>query len=172
MNRTIWVQKLTKSHCPAWPCPMCRKGTIALVKDSMVFEETVVSKRDHGHHDWDPDWIRYNFTAWAECTHPICKQKYSLSGTGEVDSSGDPEGNIDYEERFEPIACNPMPDIIEIPNKCPKEIVIELRESFELFLLNPDSCANRIRVVIERLMDHCAINLAPHSFLGHRIAAS
>jgi hypothetical protein len=128
-----------------------------LVRDTLVFEETVTSKREHGHDDWDPDWIRYNFTAWAECTHPACKQKFSLSGTGSVGSFGGPEGELEYADTFDPHACNPMPEVIDIPSKCPEGVERELRASFELFLMNVDACANRIRASVEQFMDHCGI---------------
>ena len=79
MDRSIWLESISKTYCPAWPCPVCQKSALALVKDSLLKEETVESGKCHDHVDWDPEYIEYAFTAWAECTHPKCKQKFAIA---------------------------------------------------------------------------------------------
>jgi hypothetical protein len=50
-----------------------------------------------------------------------------------------------------------MPDIFDIPAKCPKEVSEELRAGFSLFFSDRGATANRVRIALERLMDHLKI---------------
>jgi hypothetical protein len=50
-----------------------------------------------------------------------------------------------------------MPDIFEIPKKCPPEVKTELSAGFTLFWSDQAAAAGRIRVALERLMDHLGI---------------
>src|SRR5687768_6024596 len=109
MNRSLWKQTLSSVYCPPWPCPVCKKGTIALVPKSLAHKENVESQRSQGHEAWDPDWISYVFTAWAECRHPTCKQQFAVSGTGGVSPAYDGEGATIWEDNFQPVQCHPMP---------------------------------------------------------------
>src|SRR6266550_9593535 len=86
MNRALWTQTLTQTSCPAWPCPVCRKGSVALVQKSLVHKETIESKRAHKEEAWDPDWITFMFTAWGQCGHPSCKQEFAIAGKGGVET--------------------------------------------------------------------------------------
>jgi hypothetical protein len=157
MKRELWLQSLSKDHCPAWPCPICGKGTIALAAKSLIHRETVESKKARGHEAWDPDWIRYVFSAWAECTHPSCKQKFSLIGSGSVGPEWDDMGNENWEDYFLPKCCYPMPHIISLPNKCPEQVADELKASFSVYWLSRESCAGRIRSALEKLMNYVGV---------------
>lgn len=157
MNRSLWTQTLSKTSCPAWPCPVCRKGTVALVPKSLIYEETVESKRAHKHPEWDPDWIEYTFTAWAECRHPSCKQRFAIGGTGGVGPEIAPDGGFGWEEYFSPKMCYPMPDMVDFPAKCPDAVKEELRTAFAIFWSHPAACAGRLRVALECLMDHLGV---------------
>ncbi|MGB9151341.1 MAG: DUF4145 domain-containing protein, partial [Burkholderiales bacterium] len=53
--------------------------------------------------------------------------------------------------------CLPMPDMIDIPSKCPEEVKAERRESFALFWSNRAACAGRIRLALESLMNHLGV---------------
>jgi hypothetical protein len=50
-----------------------------------------------------------------------------------------------------------MPDIFELPKKCPVDIAHELRAAFALYWSDPSATANRVRVALEHLMDHLGI---------------
>src|SRR5690242_13641390 len=110
MNRSLWSETISKTYCPPWPCPVCRKGTVALVT-----HETVESQRAHGWDGWDPDQITYAFTAWGECGHPPCKQRFAIAGSGSVGPEQDEEGNMDWEAYFEPMYCFPTIELIDLP---------------------------------------------------------
>lgn len=156
MNRSLWTKTLSNTSCPPWPCPICRSGMISLVHNTMTHRETAESSRTHGHPDWDPDWIEYIFTAWGECQNPSCKQAFAIAGTGRVEQDFEPGGHA-WEDSFSPMACLPMPEMIDLPEKCPHNVRDQLRAAYALFWPNPSACAGRIRVALEYLMDHLGI---------------
>jgi len=157
MNRKLWTQELREYFCPAWTCPVCKHGTFNIIPKSLVYKETAESKQYHGHDEWEPDWTEYIFTAWAKCGNQPCGQELSISGSGGVDEYPHPDEGYIREPYFKPKLCIPMPDIISLSDKCPKEVSKELREAFKLFWLNRAACAGRIRTAIERLMDHLKV---------------
>lgn len=157
MDRALWTRELGKHYCPPWPCPVCRKGTTVLIKESLAYQETVPSARLHQDENFDPEWIEFVFTAWARCTHPSCKQEFAISGTGGVAPQYISEDDWEYEEYFAPKACHPMPNIIELPPKCPEDVALELKAAFSLFWSHPAACASRIRVALEHLMNHIGV---------------
>lgn len=166
MNRSLWKQTLTKTSCPAWPCPVCRKGILALVHNSLIYKETIGSMRMHHQRAWDPDCIEYTFTAWAECRHPQCKQEFAIGGKGGVGPEIGADGDYDWVEYFSPMLCQPMPDIIDIPEKCPVEVKDELQTAFALFWAHRNACAGRIRVGLECLMNHLGVPKRKRAKLG------
>jgi len=157
MNRDLWTQPLSKSFCPAWPCPVCRKGSVALVQKSLICKETVESKRGHDDEGWDPTCVAFTFTAWGQCTHASCKQEFAVAGTGGVEPEFGPDDNYDWADYFLPKFCHPMPDMFDITPKCPDSIKEELRGAFALFWSNHAACAGRIRVALECLMNHLGV---------------
>jgi hypothetical protein len=125
-----------------------------------VSEETVASKRAQRTEEWGPELIDLVFTAWAECKHPTCKQRFALSGIGGLDQAfvDDGEGGkFEWEKYYVPTTCNPMPHIIEIPAQCPKDVREEIQASFSLFWANPPASAGRMRVALECLMTHLGV---------------
>jgi hypothetical protein len=62
-----------------------------------------------------------------------------------------------YIRSFHPLFCWPMPDMFELPEKCPPEVQTELRAGFRLFWSDQAASAGRVRVSLERLMDHYRI---------------
>lgn len=157
MNRSLWTQTLSETSCPAWPCPVCRKGTVALLQKSLIYKETIESERAHKREEWDPDWIRYTFTAWGECRHPSCKQEFAIAGTGGVAPDYGEDGNYEWQDYFSPMTCHPMPDMFDFPAKSPDEVKEELRAAFAIFWLHQAACAGRIRVALECLMNHLGV---------------
>jgi hypothetical protein len=125
----------------------------------LAHKETVASKRAHDDEEWDPECVTYAFTAWVKCNQQSCGQEVVVSGVGGVEMSydPDPEGEVDFEDYFAPRFCFPMPDIFEIPKKCPREIKTELCAGFSLFWSDSAATANRVRVALEHLMGHLGV---------------
>jgi hypothetical protein len=157
VKRDIWKGQIQESYCPPYPCAACSGGILKLVAKSFKSRETARSKAWRSHSDWDPDWLDYVFSAEAECGNPKCSQTYFLIGTGGVEPYFDDEEGQSWGDAYYPKACVPMPPIIEIPNKCPQDVKLDLIKSFEDFWRNPNASANAIRTALDRLMDHLGI---------------
>lgn len=157
MDRYIWTREITEHSCPPWPCNVCNKGTLALVKDSLIYKENVDSVRSHSQEGFDFDWIAYTFTAWAVCTNPSCKQEYAIAGIGGVAPQYQSEEDWEYEAYFSPKMLCPMPDIFKFPAQCPEDVRSEMRSAFSLFWSNRAACAGRMRVALECLMSHLGV---------------
>lgn len=157
MERSIWRQTLSKKTCQRWKCPTCRSGTAIFDPSSLRFSETTASKNQRtSSEDWNPYDIDLSFTARAACNNPKCKEGFSIAGDGGLEESGGFD-TYEMEEYFRPLFIHPMPDIIELPAKCPREIAEPIRESFKLFRLQGEACAGRIRVALELLLTHLGI---------------
>lgn len=130
---------------------------MGIVPKSLVYKETGESETLRGHQDWEPEWISYVFTAWAKCNNPSCGNKMVISGIGGEEERYDGEENSHCHRYFAPRFCAPMPDIFDIPAKCPKEVTNELRGGFALFFADSAATANRMRSALERLMDHLGV---------------
>lgn len=157
MDRNLWTQELTTTSCPPYRCVACGKGSLILVKDSLIYKDTAETAKSRGHEEFDWDWVSYIFTAWAQCTHSSCKQQYAISGDGGVEPQMNEEGDFVFANYFMPKSCCPMPDIIEFPPKCPEDVVRELRGAFAIFWLNEAACTTRLRVALEYLMTYLGV---------------
>lgn len=157
MNRNLWTQGIQKGWCPPWPCPCCGRGVLSLVRDSLVYKETEASKSEHNDDGWDPTWIAYTFTAWASCSQPSCRQQFAIAGTGGVDDCYTGDGELEWQDKFHPKSCYPMPDVIAIPKGCPSAVSEELRAAFAMFWAHRGACAGRLRIALECLMTFLGI---------------
>jgi hypothetical protein len=83
---------------------------------------------------------------------------------------GEPE-SYTWEE-FRPLFFSEPPRIILIPDRVPSEIAQDLTNSFQLYWVDPESCANRIRSSVERLLSHFGVRRTAISKKGKRVLLS
>jgi hypothetical protein len=75
-----------------------------------------------------------------------------------VEAEFEPEaGGTAWVEYFKPLCMYPMPDVLQIPQRCPKDVAKSLRSSFTLMWVDPQSSANHIRSALEELLDHLGV---------------
>ncbi|GAB3535803.1 hypothetical protein GCM10027443_25290 [Pontibacter brevis] len=58
---------------------------------------------------------------------------------------------------IQPITFFPAPKIIDIPLSCPRTVTKKLNESFGLYWIDLNSCANKIRISIETLLNELGV---------------
>lgn len=156
MNRQHFISPFSPSSPPAWHCPACDEGVLAVVKDSLRIEETADSKKYRGHSDWEPSWITQQFSLLLRCNR--CKEPvFSVGKTELVEDFDYEETSLVYADAIIPQFFVPAVPLIAVPKKCPKEIAEEVMNASSLFWSSPPSSGNRIRVCVERLMDHVKI---------------
>lgn len=156
MNRKLWSHpSFTETNTPEWICPSCNAGKLSLAKNSLVSQETIASKERHHDEDWDPTWINTAFSAFFMCGN--CGEPIAVSGWGTVTERIRllPDGSVDdsTEDQFFPEFFTKAPHLIEIPVDCDPNIEIEIEKSFQLYFVDANSCANKIRVTIEMILD-------------------
>lgn len=158
MKRSLWTATLGENNSPAWPCPECHKGALILVPKTLVYKETIESKKLRHEEYWAVEFIEYTFTAWLKCGQASCQQEVAVSGIGGVEEwqvlDEDGTSATDCSSYFVPRFISPMPNIFDLPKECPDEVKDHLRAGFRLFLSDQSASANRIRVALESLLNH------------------
>lgn len=159
MKRYLWNESVSETHCPSWPCPACKKGSLILRQKSLVHNETVESLGWHNTDEWCPECIEYTFSAWADCSNDHCKEQFVLVGTGGIEQhyTGDEDGSSEWINCFYPAWVSPTLQLIDLPANCPKTVRESLGDAFALYWSQPEACAGRIRVALEALLTHLGI---------------
>ncbi|MBA3774623.1 MAG: DUF4145 domain-containing protein [Ramlibacter sp.] len=157
MNKDLWKQSFEDGACPEWPCPACHAGVLVLEKGSLRHAATDASMRDRDEEWWGPEHVVYSFTAWAACSNQSCGEKFALTGTGGLEEYYGDDGDSEYADVFHLRHCHPTLHMIAVSDNCPEALRDALNAAFSLFWIDRPSAAGRIRVAVERLLDHLAI---------------
>lgn len=136
-----------------WPCPMCHQKTLQIIKDSFLCKPTAATRNGWSGEDWfDPEESESVFICMAQCSRPSCEEVVACSGVGGTERSWDRESEDNLYDWFLPKSFSPALHPIEITEKCAEEISEPLRASFSVYLTQPGSAANLIRIAVERMM--------------------
>lgn len=152
MKTKTWL-----TNAEEMPCPSCKTGKLNWVgKGKVILTETLDSLRDNEYHK---NGTIFPYTTELASSHLKCsKCNDVVVGTYK---KIDDVRNIDEEgyERsiYEPLFFYPAPHIIDIPESCPKEVKEPIERSFTLYWVDLNSCANKIRIALEALMDYNGI---------------
>jgi hypothetical protein len=158
MQRTLWTSSISQHWCPSWACPSCETGRLILRHNSVTFQETVDSRREHGEDYWGPEYIELIFTAWADCNNAQCKETIAMSGTGGVEQFfNESNEEYDWQETFTPKNIRPAPKIIDLPSSCPKPISNLFDAAFSLYWTDAEASAGKIRSALEELLTHLGV---------------
>lgn len=159
-------------------CPQCGRGELISRKNNihiLEYENYNKKTREESKEFWEYEWFKFAFVGYLECDNNKCNEKIAFAGKLEESESGHPSD--DEQEYINEISqrCYPEyferpPQIIRISEVYPAEIKDVLDSSFKLFWIDRQSCANKIRVSIEILLDHLKIKKYPKS--GRRIPLS
>ncbi|MDC7711659.1 DUF4145 domain-containing protein [Vogesella indigofera] len=147
---------------PAYPCSNCETGILRLEPDGLCHWVDADTKR---YLEVLYDEMRvYHFKAKLKCT--ACDEIHHVLGYGEIDFVFDPDGEEYFDEdvghqmqtrkvmRLIPNNFFPAPPLLRLrPEHKDEEFAKALRQSFQLFWIDPASCANKIRTAMEYLLD-------------------
>lgn len=159
MEKSLWNRAFTSSGCPPWPCPVCQKGVLTLMPDLFREQTTKDSMRDSNEDWWGFEHVVLSFSAWAECSNKKCEEQFTISGRGYVDQVPTDEHMQDYEyvNFFVPHHVFPTLHLCSLPEDCSEEIAKPMKAAFALYWQNKPASAGRIRVALERLLDHLGV---------------
>lgn len=158
ITRTIWKNWFTKGNIPSWACPSCSYGVLIANEGDIKMFESLSSQNARLDDGWDPEWVWGQFTGTLKCDNEKCGETVVVSGNMHV------QGDHEYDEQFEgynfvyveslqPKIFMPSLNIFQIHKDVPEEICEAIKESFKLFWIDSSSCGNKIRTVVELIMD-------------------
>ncbi|WP_105649016.1 DUF4145 domain-containing protein, partial [Cronobacter dublinensis] len=98
----------------------------------------------------------------SKCNEVVC-----CSGISRYESDWDYEKGMEYEQVLKPVNFVPALYPFIINDNCPEEISEPLAASFSVYLAQPGSAANLIRITVERLLT--AIGVPERNDKGKRI---
>ncbi len=147
-NRKIWLNWKVRK-----PCPTCDIGILDVPKKDKILQsetaDSVLMNSSGGHYHSD-----YVFSMHLKCNH--CGETVVASGLkSEENYPSDEEFGI--QRMITAISFIPAPKIIEIPKSCPNDVKKILIDSFSLYWMDLSSCANKIRIGIEVLLNELGV---------------
>lgn len=179
MDTKYWLNfHFFEGRDPNLVCSKCRSGKL-FQKDKFKFLETFPSRLKFLD-EYSPFTEReFKFTGFFECNNPICKEIYMVLGKVYIEPS-DPDfddmgeylgsGCINH---FLPEYISPPIEIIERKDAYPRLVNESLYDSFKLFFVDNEACANKIRIALELLLDKLGVDQIDERgkplFLGTRI---
>jgi len=157
-TRTIWKNPFKTTEVPGWTCPTCDKGILQASKKDFTVIESPSSVEAHSHEAWEPDWITGHFSGLLKCSNERCGDRIGI--IGEMSMTDEPDDDYDgsyfglkFVEILNPTYFFPHLKIFQIHPDVPEEIKEAINNSFKLYWVDTASCANKIRIVVELIMD-------------------
>lgn len=158
INRILWKNPFHLTQVPKWNCPTCSIGILKLKEEYFIEKEAPSSLNDRKNEEWEPDWIYGVFSGILECNNQSCGDFISICGKMRANQQEEYYEELNRVEIF----CHnymyielaiPELNIFNIENDVPDNIKTAIRNSFKLFWTDNSSCGNKIRTVVELIMD-------------------
>ena len=130
-------------------CSQCLNGILALDKKSLVYDETQESKYLHNDLYWELNYIEYIYSCSFICN--TCNGRTFSCGTGYHAEYSSHDENVDFPV-FIPKYFSPFIPLFNVHKSCPKSVVCNLNDSFNLAWADISASANKLRIAIECLL--------------------
>ncbi|ELY5787857.1 DUF4145 domain-containing protein [Cronobacter sakazakii] len=165
------IHKLSKAFARngqvEWPCPACGQLTLQIIEKSISEAETSETREVKDELWFEPDMYSGVFCCMARCSRSQCREVVCCSGISRYASDWDYEKGMEYWQVLKPLNFVPALNPFIINDNCPEEISEPLTASFSVYLAQPGSAANLIRITVERLLT--AIGVPERNDKGKRI---
>jgi hypothetical protein len=118
--------------------------------------QTAKSREDERNYEgsWGDENEGRRFAGILLCERRACQEVVAIAGDIHyVPTYGDDDQQEGFAAVCEPTYMDPAPRFFEAPRKAPPEIEPELRRAFSAFWFDSGACANRIRCVVELMMN-------------------
>lgn len=162
IKRSIWKNQFKKNEIPEWNCPTCKKGILKIGKESLSIKEDSSTLKNYGCDEWEPYWRNGVFSGILKCNNGNCDENVAIIGEMSVIEESYYLEEIDdmiesYSELLKPKLFIPSLEIFPLHEFIPDNIKAQIKEAFSLFFVDNSSCANKIRIVIELILDEFKI---------------
>jgi len=137
---------------------MCNSVSLEIIQEKLFVEETGTSKAMRAEDEyWEVEWINLDFIGALKCRN--CSNYTMFGGVGNVEHFVDYDqitGEMDegYYNSLKPRYFQPPLYLFTIAEDCPQIVKDEIISSFKLFWFDLSSCANKIRISLELLLNH------------------
>jgi len=168
-TRTIFKNEFQTKNIPNWTCPRCHKGSLTNESKNIKTFENADSLSGHKHDSWEPQWSVGVFLGILKCSNTACDEKVAVTGNyhcvmnHEYDEAEDRIDEV-LSEMLTPKFFNPPLHIFQVNKDLPSNIREVIINSFNVYWSDISSCANKIRVVVELIMDDMKI---PKTYLNN-----
>jgi len=165
VDKNIVQEHFDPKHIPEWKCPECKSGILTVPDNGLKTYEYPSSLKLHYDEAWEPEWISGNFVGLLNCSNNKCKCKVVFAGDMFVeptmgDEIDEPPYYINVNAEFvTPKYFNPALEIIPLTKVLPEKVSAGLLDSFKVFWSDSATCANKIRITVELIMDDQKIPL-------------
>ena len=146
-----------------WICPYCGAGQLKLDASHLLRKEYEYSKEKNRNCEFEDCLGESCCTGILKCDNNVCGELVSFCGTGrdeifEADEPKSPSGTVPvYCHIITPLFVHPSPHFIKMSSNYPQTVTVHLKESFGLFWVDKMSCANKLRVVVEDVLNHFGV---------------
>ena len=154
IDRDIWRARWDEGDYPSLPCPACN-APLNFDCDSLVVRRSNYNQELVSLTDIDEAISR--FSVWFVCGHSKCGEVVSVVGNCTYAYAYDEGGKTVIKRTFNPRAVHPAPPVIVASDDVPPAVRYELTASFGQIWVNHESCASRLRVVVELILDNSDI---------------
>ena len=154
LNRDTLRPYVTVDNIPEWLCPYCGRESLKGEKSNFKSFELVESKAARSHDSWEPDWVEGTFCGLLKCSNRKCQEQIIVSGLMKAEYGYDDELPFPiHREILHPHFFVPTIPLFKISRDVPKQIIDAVSEVFSIFWHDKASCGNKIRRVVELIID-------------------
>jgi hypothetical protein len=163
MDKAYWIDfHFRKDRIPDILCPTCSNGKLKIKQDFQNFNTRRSRELSQLEYFHETDYEE-KFVGFLECENASCKEIVAVAGSMYAepdnpvfDDLGEYLGQSWY-THLRPEYISPALQIIQIKKEYPKTVSIAIKNSFPLFFFDVESCANKIRIAIETLLDELSV---------------
>lgn len=169
INRKFWESSFQQGNLPKWICPTCSEGTLMAKNNEVILLEDASTLKSKDHDFFEIDWIKGPFYGILNCNNSECKEVVTVVGSHQFEVEPDLDDPYDYShvQVISPLFFYPTISLFKINENVSQEIREIVYESFSLYWSDVSSCANKIRMAIEKIMDDQKIKKS-YIFKGKR----
>ena len=158
LERSAWRGWLDVKNPPHWICPTCNKGYIIFKENLVNIKASYATNEAYQEGFYEPVSFSELFSGILICSNDKCKEVVTIIGETSHDfnivyhNSNEPPEQI-LIPIFKPKCIFPPLHIFHLSKKIPKDIKKVIIESFGLYWVDMSSCANKIRTVLEFILN-------------------
>lgn len=156
MEQKFLAKSFVADDVPPWQCPTCSDGRLKLV-GKFDIKDDAATTRSWGEEWFDAEHAHYVFTGLLQCG--TCSEHVVVCGDGGVEEDYGMESREYYTVLTPRFFYPPLRIITPNTNdNVPADVIAYLEKAFQVFWCDADSCVNRLRTVLEYILDNLGVD--------------